>query len=100
MANPISILHVEIGDNEWDVPVYRVDYVRAERTLQISVGKLEGATGDYQFGWAICRYRNIGNVPDDFDKFLELDPDVELRPVEDENAGGKSSGQDQPTGSS
>jgi hypothetical protein len=44
------------------------------------------------------RRTKVKHIPDTFDGFLDLEPDVDANFDDGEDAGGKASGQDQPTG--
>ena len=98
MAQPLGTLTVVVNDNSYELPVKKIDFVRAEQQFQRSVAQMDSLTAVYELAWLILRRNHIENIPDTFEAFLDLEPDVEGNFDDGEDAGGKGSGPDQPTG--
>jgi hypothetical protein len=98
MAQPLGTLTVVVNDTEYELPVKKIDFVRAEQQFQRSVAQMDSLTAVYELAWLILRRTNVDNIPATFDEFLDLEPDVDATFADGEDAGGKASGQDQPTG--
>ena len=78
MAKPVATFDVEIDGKTTRVEVRRIEIVRAETILGISVGNLEpGMTAVYKLAWAVLLSRKTEGIPDTFDAFLNLEPDIE-----------------------
>lgn len=98
MAQPLGTLTVVVNDTTYELPVKKIDFVRAEQQFQRSVSQMDSLTAVYELAWLILRRTKVEHIPDTFDGFLDLEPDVDADFDDGEDAGGKASGQDQPTG--
>lgn len=90
-------MKIGIDGVEHVVDLKKIDILRAEEATQTSITRLEGTMrAVYAFAYAAARREKVEGIPDTFEAFLDLDPDVE--DVEGPGEEGKGSGQVPPTG--
>jgi hypothetical protein len=98
MAQPLGVLTVEVNGDTHVIELKKIDFVRAEQMLQRSVSRMDTLTDIYAIAWTKLRRTDVAGIPDTFDGFLDLEPDVEAAFADGEDAGGKDSGPAVPTG--
>ncbi len=91
----IGTFTVVTGDTTEIVDWQRIDLVRFEQQFEKTSGALDGMTDQYRMAWVALR-REKKDVPDTFEAFLELSPDVDLDTEDDDT--GKGSGKTATTG--
>jgi hypothetical protein len=98
MSKPIATMTVEVGGDTHVLEVRKIDLVRAERALNKSVTRMDTLADIYELAWVKLRSMDVAGTPASFDEWLDLEPDVDAVFDDGEDAGGKGSGPDQPTG--
>lgn len=98
MAKPLGVLTVDVNGEAHVLELKQIDLVRAEQMLGRSVTRMDRLSDIYEIAWTKLRRKNVDGIPDTFDAFLDLEPDVEANFDESEDAGGKDSGPVAPTG--
>ena len=98
MAQPIATITVELGDRVHTLQMHKVDFVRAERQMQKPVVKMDTLADIYELAWCKLRHLKVEGIPDTFDGFLDLEPDVDADFDESDAAGGKASESEASTG--
>jgi hypothetical protein len=98
MSKPIATITVEVGGDTHVLEVRKIDLVRAERALNKSVTRMDTLADIYELAWVKLRAMDVAGTPVSFDEWLDLEPDVDAVFDDGEDAGGKGSGPDQPTG--
>lgn len=98
MAKPLGVLTVTVNDTAHVLELKQIDLVRAEMMLGRSVTRMDRLSDIYEIAWTKLRRKDVAGIPDSFDAFLDLEPDVEADFDGGEDAGGKGSGLEAPTG--
>lgn len=99
MAQSMGTLTVQVLGETHNIELKKIDFVRAEQAFQKPVTSMDTLTSIYQLAWLKLRRMNVPGIPDQFDAFLDLDPDVDGDFNQTDDAGGKVSGEAAPTGS-
>lgn len=93
-------MEIDLDGVKHVVEIKKIDLIRVERALQMSITRFEdaqGMTAVYAMAWAAARRMKIAGIPESFEEFLDLDPDIDDRTDPDGDEG-KDSGQAQTTG--
>lgn len=98
MAKPLGVLTVDVNGTAHVLELKQIDLVRAEQMLGRSVTRMDRLSDIYEIAWTKLRRNDVAGIPDTFDAFLDLEPDVEAEFSDGEDAGGKDSGPVAPTG--
>jgi hypothetical protein len=99
MTQPMGSLTVQVLGVTHQIDLKKIDFVRAEQALQKPVTSMDTLTSIYQLAWLKLRRMEVAGIPDNFEAFLDLDPDVDADFDASDDAGGKASGGAAPTGS-
>jgi hypothetical protein len=98
MTQPMGSLTVQVLGETHQIDLKKIDFVRAEQAFQKPVTSMDTLTSIYQLAWLKLRRMNMAGIPDTFEAFLDLDPDVDAEFDQNDDAGGKASNEAAPTG--